>query len=60
MIQIAAEYSSVKMLVIDADVDVVRLDLGSRKSLAGTPAVLAYLGSKLSKEKVLDNDDFCC
>ncbi len=52
MILIAAEYASVKLQVIDSDVSVARLDLGPGKSLSSTPAVLSYLASKQSKQKV--------
>jgi hypothetical protein len=52
MIQIAAEYGSTNVQVVDADVDVSRLDLGSGKSLAGTPAAMAYLEAKQSNDKV--------
>ena len=53
MILIAAEYASVKLHVIDSDVSVTRLDLAPGKSLSSIPAVLSYLASKQSKEKVL-------
>jgi hypothetical protein len=52
MILIAAEYASVKLHVIDSDINVARLDLGPGKSLNSTPAILSYLASKQSKEKV--------
>jgi hypothetical protein len=48
MVQIAAEYAGADLKVVDADVDVSKLDLGSGQSLAGCPAAMAYL----SKEKV--------